>query len=177
MPIYPQEFRDTLKEGEVVLEIVVKSDGSVGRMETISSDDEAFTKAALEAVATWKFKPAEKNGEAVDVRVRVPIPFKITSLVFNPKELTQAPKPISQPAPAYPQKLRKAGIEGVVLLMFNVRSDGTTAKITVIKSDHPGFNEPAIEAVRKWRFKPGMKNGRAVTARVRIPIPFRIRIR
>lgn len=174
-PAYPPELRAALKEGKVVLDIIVKSDGTVGDVTIVSSDEEAFSRAAVEAASTWKFKPAEKDGQAVESRIRIPIPFKIQSLVFEPKELTKAPKPISQRAPLYPQDLRRAGIEGVVLLMFVVRPDGTVDNIRVIKSDHQGFNQEAVAAVSKWKFKPGEKNGRPVNARVRVPIPFRIR--
>ena len=100
---------------------------------------------------------------------------QIDELVYELADLTRAPRPIKQPAPLYPPELRRAGIEGTVVLEFHVRSDGTTAKITVTNSENPGFNEPAIRAVRKWRFEPGEKDGKAVTCRVRIPIPFRIR--
>lgn len=174
-PQYPEEARKKLEEGEVVLEIVVKSDGTVGEITTISSDNKVFTKAAVQAVSKWKFKPAENNGEAVSSRMRVPIPFKISSLVFDTKELTRPPKPISRPAPRFPQELRKQGIQGKVLLVFIVRKDGTTANIEVSSSDHPGFNAPAIDAVRRWKFEPGEKNGKLVNVRVRVPVPFRIR--
>lgn len=106
---------------------------------------------------------------------QIDIGSQIDDLVYELSDLTRAPRPIRQPAPTYPPELRRSGIEGTVVLMFHVRSDGTTAKITVTKSDNPGFNEPAIRAVRKWRFEPGEKDGKAVTCRVRIPIPFRIR--
>jgi protein TonB len=100
---------------------------------------------------------------------------QIDELVYELADLTRAPRPIKQAAPQYPPELRRAGIEGTVVLMFHVRSDGTTEKITVTDSNNPGFNEPAIRAVRKWRFEPGEKDGKAVTCRVRIPIPFKIR--
>jgi protein TonB len=106
---------------------------------------------------------------------QIDISSQIDDLVYELSDLTRAPRPIRQPAPTYPPELRRSGIEGTVVLMFHVRSDGTTAKITVTKSENPGFNEPAIRAVRKWRFEPGEKDGKAVTCRVRIPIPFRIR--
>ena len=99
---------------------------------------------------------------------------QIEELVYELSDLTRAPRPIKQPQPIYPPELRRAGIEGTVILMFHVRSDGTTAKITVQKSDNPGFNEPTIRAVRKWRFQPGEKDGKPVTCRVRIPIPFKV---
>jgi protein TonB len=71
--------------------------------------------------------------------------------------------------------LRRAGISGTVTLVFVVRSDGTTSNISVERSDNPAFEEPAIRAVRRWRFEPGEKDGKAVSVKVRQPIPFSFR--
>lgn len=98
---------------------------------------------------------------------------QITDIIYELDDLTRAPRPISQRAPTYPPELRRAGISGTVVLMFIVRDDGSTSNITVERSDNPAFEEPAIRAVRKWRFEPGEKDGKAVNTRVRIPIPFK----
>lgn len=99
---------------------------------------------------------------------------QLDEMIYELEDLTRAPRPISQRAPTYPPELRRAGISGTVVLMFIVRDDGTTSNITVERSDNPAFEEPAIRAVRKWRFEPGEKDGKAVNTRVRIPIPFKI---
>ena len=98
---------------------------------------------------------------------------QLDEMIYELEDLTRAPRPISQRAPTYPPELRRAGISGTVVLMFIVRDDGTTSNITVERSDNPAFEEPAIRAVRKWRFEPGEKDGKAVNTRVRIPIPFK----
>lgn len=98
---------------------------------------------------------------------------QLQDIIYELEDLTRAPRPISQRAPTYPPELRRAGISGTVVLMFIVRSDGSTSNITVERSDNPAFEEPAIRAVRKWRFEPGEKDGKAVNTRVRIPIPFK----
>jgi len=98
---------------------------------------------------------------------------QLQDIIYELEDLTRAPRPISQRAPTYPPELRRAGISGTVVLMFIVRDDGTTSNVTVERSDNPAFEEPAIRAVRKWRFEPGEKDGKAVNTRVRIPIPFK----
>lgn len=98
---------------------------------------------------------------------------QLEEIVYELEDLTRAPRPTYQAAPTYPPELRRAGISGTVRLMFVVRADGTTARITVEASDNPAFEEPAIRAVRKWRFEPGEKDGKAVNTRVRIDIPFK----
>jgi protein TonB len=98
---------------------------------------------------------------------------QLEDIIYELEDLTRAPRPISQRAPTYPPELRRAGISGTVVLMFIVRADGSTSNVTVERSDNPAFEEPAIRAVRKWRFEPGEKDGKAVNTRVRIPIPFK----
>ena len=98
---------------------------------------------------------------------------QIEEMIYELEDLTRPPRPIARPAPTYPPELRRAGISGTVVLKFSVRADGTTSNISVERSDNPAFEEPAIRAVRKWRFEPGEKDGKAVSCWVRQPIPFK----
>lgn len=61
--------------------------------------------------------------------------------------------------------------------MVVVTSEGKATNISVVKSPGMGLDEKAIEAVRKWRFKPAMKDGKPVDTRVPIEITFRFPIR
>lgn len=93
---------------------------------------------------------------------------------FEVADLEKRPEPISQVAPAYPAELRRAKIEGVVTLAFLLDETGRVADPRVENSTRPEFEQPALEAIRKWRFRPGMKDGQAVRTYVRIPIRFRV---
>jgi len=89
-------------------------------------------------------------------------------------DLTRAPRPLSQPKPVYPPDLKKVGQEGEVYLRFVVHANGTTSHYEVLSSSHPEFSEAAIRSVRKWTFQPAEKDGRIVTTRVQLKIPFKI---
>jgi len=78
------------------------------------------------------------------------------------------------PDPEYSQEARKKKYEGVVVLMVVVTVEGKARNIQVIKSPGMGLDEKAIEAVRKWRFKPAMKDGKPVGAQAPIEITFRL---
>jgi protein TonB len=93
---------------------------------------------------------------------------------FDVSELEKKPEPVSQVPPAYPTELRKAKIEGLVTLVFVLNEDGRVAEPHVENSSRPEFEKPALEAIRKWRFRPGMKDGQAVRTYIRIPIRFRV---
>ncbi len=58
--------------------------------------------------------------------------------------------------------------------MVVVTTEGKARDIRVTKSPGLGLDEKAIEAVRKWQFKPAMKDGRPVDAQVPIEVTFRL---
>ncbi len=78
----------------------------------------------------------------------------------------QPPQPTDQPAPAYPFDLRKEQCEGQVTLLFTVTSDGRVANPVVVKSSNWVFRDLALNAVRKWKYTPALKDGRPVSAKV-----------
>lgn len=94
--------------------------------------------------------------------------------VFEVAELEKRPEPVSQVAPNYPADLRKAKIEGVVTLVFLLSEEGQVEDARVENSSRPEFEKPALEAIRKWRFRPGMKEGKPVRTYIRIPMRFRV---
>ena len=93
--------------------------------------------------------------------------------VFSLSDLDQAPRVVFQPAPEYPASLRKQKLDGTVHLLFLVDKAGRVEGPIVQKSSHPEFESPALQAVKRWRFEPGKRNGEAVPFRMRIPITFK----
>ena len=91
---------------------------------------------------------------------------------FSMADLDQKPRAVYQPAPVYPAALRSRKIEGVVSIIFVVGADGRVANAKVEKSSDPAFDKPALDAVRKWKFEPGVKEGRKVSFKMRAPIRF-----
>jgi len=75
-PKYPPEFRTSHVEGEVVLYAIIRKDGSVDSIQLVHSIDPRLDANAMEALAQWKFRPAEKHGEPVDLEAVVHIPFR-----------------------------------------------------------------------------------------------------
>lgn len=81
---------------------------------------------------------------------------------------------ISHTRPTYPMSMRIAGLEGRVVVAFTADVDGRVRNPYVVESNNPAFDEPAVEAVLHWRFKPGTKDGRAVATSMRVPMVFQI---
>ena len=82
------------------------------------------------------------------------------------------PVPMKTPPPIYPEALKREGGSGVVAVTIVIDEKGTVIKATVAKSSNDGLNEAAIEAVKKWKFKPAQKDGEKVKVRVTVPISF-----
>lgn len=93
---------------------------------------------------------------------------------FDVSDLEKRPEAITQIPPAYPSELRKAKIEGSVTLVFVLSEDGRVEDARVENSSRPEFEKPALDAIRKWRFRPGEKDGKAVRTYIRIPMRFRV---
>jgi TonB family protein len=85
-----------------------------------------------------------------------------------------APVPIYKPEPEYSEEARKAKFQGTVLLAIVVDVDGRPRDIRVLRPLGMGLDEKAIEAVSKWRFKPGHKDGRAVPVQAAVEVNFRL---
>ena len=87
---------------------------------------------------------------------------------------------VSQPSvlfkvdPEYSEEARKAKYSGTVMLAVVVDTEGKARDIRVVKSLGMGLDEKAIEAVEKWKFKPGMKGGQPVNVRAQIEVNFRL---
>ncbi|MBV8846195.1 MAG: energy transducer TonB [Bryobacterales bacterium] len=85
-----------------------------------------------------------------------------------------APVPIYQPEPEYSEEARKAKWQGSVVLSLIVDEVGKAVNIKVSKSLGLGLDQKAIEAVEKWRFKPGMKDGKPVPVIASVEVNFRL---
>lgn len=93
--------------------------------------------------------------------------------VFNLSDLDRIPEAIVQPAPVFPFDQKSLGIERAeVIVVFVVEADGRVTNLQVEYSSHRGFERAALAGVAKWKFRPGMKNGRTVATRMRVPLRF-----
>jgi TonB family protein len=76
-PDYSEEARRRGIEGDVVFEIVVRRDGSVGDVRLLQGLGYGLDQRAMQAVRQWRFDPARRKGVPVDVLVEVSVEFKL----------------------------------------------------------------------------------------------------
>ncbi|MBI1368386.1 MAG: TonB family protein [Planctomycetes bacterium] len=91
--------------------------------------------------------------------------------LFSMDDLDQKPRAIYQPGPLLNTQIRKKA-PGTVYIIFIVDASGRVQNPIVQKSSDPVFDQPALNAVKQWKFEPGKRNGESVRFRMRVPITF-----
>lgn len=92
--------------------------------------------------------------------------------VLSQQEYAQ-PTHILNPRPDYPITLRQRGIEGTVWLRVLVDRSGLPEQIILFKtSGYRLFDEAALRAVARWRFRPARSNGQYLASWVEFPVRF-----
>src|ERR1035438_10462712 len=94
--------------------------------------------------------------------------------VFRTGGGVSAPALLSKVEPGDSGGARKAKYQGAVLLYIEVDPSGRAQNIRVLHSLGLGLDEKAMEAVKKWKFRPGFKDGRPVSVAATVEVNFRL---
>ncbi len=90
------------------------------------------------------------------------------------QKLTRTPQLIYQEEPQYSEPARRAHVQGFVRLRIDVGIDGRPLNIRVVKAMGLGLDENAIEAVKRWRFRPALIGDRPVMAPAMVEVGFHL---
>lgn len=101
----------------------------------------------------------------------------VIELKQSQPETARQPVPVAESRmlnpPAYPADAQKAGIAGTVMLVVDVAADGSVSGARVDRSAGDArLDAAALDAVKHWKFKPAIKDGKGVSSQVRVPIKF-----
>lgn len=92
-------------------------------------------------------------------------------------KLTRDPSPLAgNQAPKYPPQALRSGVEGSVSVRVEVDANGNPTDVTVVERSGErsrDLDRAVTDAVRKWRFEPAMKDGKAVAGAVVVPVEFK----
>lgn len=105
-----------------------------------------------------------------------PVAFKtVADSVFELRDLDTDPRPLARREPLYPHVARMRDIEGFVMVVFVVTVEGRVRDIGIVASQPAGvFDQAVIDAVSRWRFEPGARQGETVAVRVRQRLVFQL---
>ncbi|WP_257295470.1 energy transducer TonB [Endozoicomonas sp. YOMI1] len=124
-----------------------------------------------------KPRPVEKNKP----EVTEPVMEKTVTEKSQSPGLSNEPVMMTEPEirdwvePRYPKLAQRRNQQGVVMLDVIVDERGNPITVDVLKSSgYPVLDKAAIDAVKRWSFKPEQRNGRFIKSRVHIPVAFEI---
>lgn len=106
--------------------------------------------------------PDVDDMELQESEVKLTLNVHVPNLTGGSKgiDFSGMPVPISLVSPRYPNRAQTRGIEGFVDVKFDINKMGATENIQVVASSPEGvFEKSAMNAVKKWRFKPKMEGG------------------
>ena len=99
------------------------------------------------------------------------VPWK--ALRANSQGVTP-PRIVTHVNPEYSELARKARFQGTIVLKLLVDENGAPRAIQVVRPLGMGLDEKAVQAVRRWRFHPGMKDGKAIVTEADVEVSFRL---
>jgi len=117
----------------------------------------------------------KKQDNAIEVSENVQAgTFDATETLYIGKQVDTKARLIKKPEPAYTEKARRAQITGTVILKCIFASDGTVRNIRVVSGLPYGLTERAIEAARKIKFIPALKDGKNVSMWMQLEYNFNL---
>ena len=192
--IYPLAAREQQIQGKVETSILVSETGSVEHT-TVFRCNELLAAAVEDATSKWKFKPVVKDGHPVAVTSKVTFNFvlsddnqSLTGVAPDIAPATEFPQRVrvsqgvstglilQKITPTYPEDAKAARIHGAVFLQVEISKEGAISDIKLI-SGHPALVPAAIEAVRQWRYKPYLLNGRPIAVETQVQVNFALSLR
>lgn len=83
--------------------------------------------------------------------------------------------PVVRVAPTYPRRALQAKLTGYVTLSVTINPDGTVSDAKVVESDPPRmFDRSALKAIKRWKFRPKVVNGKPVSQKAKQTIEFKL---
>jgi TonB family protein len=188
-PEFPSTLRITsVTDGYATMLFTIDASGEVEDSVAIAASHPAFVAAVREALANWRFKPAES---ATDPRRElIQFQFKRTGMIgsLNQREATEGffphddawpairtvewedlqstPERIVASMPAYPQALRAQPVRGYASVSFVIDAEGEVRVPVIIEASEPEFGNAALAAVKRWRFAPPVQDDHPVNVTV-----------
>jgi TonB family protein len=117
---------------------------------------------------------AQKSPSPLDLAAATQTLPKVCSKTNLPPSCATPPRVVSAPAAEFSEQARGKDVKGVSVLGVIVKPDGTTSDIHVIKALGMGLDEKAIDAVKRWKFKPAMLNGKPVAVEIAVEVDFHL---
>ena len=190
--VYPESAMTAGVEGRVIIQFVVDKNGDVQQPVVVRGVESSLDAAALRAVEVAKFEPGRQRGEAVDVKMSLPITFKLpggsdsaSRSAASQRVDGQADGDVTMPEligglasiqqeMTYPQTAKESGVEGRVIVEFTVDKEGRVIDAQIVRGVGSGLDAEALRVVEKSLFDPGRKDGEPTEVKLTLPVTFKL---
>jgi TonB family protein len=188
--IYTDEMLKSKSGGLSVWSVVISADGTPADAHLVEPLGASFDAAAIDAINQSKFETGNLNGKPVNVHIAVAVPFRYGKYPAVPvvgiierdldpgdkhrRPANADPAMIHLASPSFSTDAIKPRYQGPSLVSVLVGEDGVPSDARILRALGMGLDEKAIGAVLRCRFRPAMKNGRPVSARISIAVNFLI---
>jgi TonB family protein len=141
--------------------------------------DSPNAKLFADAIQEWRFESARSNGKKTTSAAKFTFQCSPVETIVAPAESiavgrVSAPVPTYKPEPEYSEEARRAKRAGSVRLSLVVDAEGFAVRMATEQMLGYGLDAKAMEAVKAWRFKPGIKDGKPVPVKANMEINFRL---
>jgi protein TonB len=103
------------------------------------------------------------------------VPLGVDTTWYQTRQVDSQPRALMRVEPRYPEQARRRNLEGSLKLMLKIDDLGRVQSAEVVEANPPGvFEETALEAFRKVRFQPAMKDGRPVRIQAYYRVDFKL---
>jgi TonB family protein len=183
-PVYPEDAKKAKVSGVVILGVRTDKQGHVKNAMVYKSKDPLLVQPSIDAVKQWEYEPLYVKGEPADAVFTVTVTFKLEEEamvggavggVIELKDLEKPPKLIKKVDPVYPEEAKKQGIQGVVVIEATTDEQGNVIQTEILKSESSLLNQPAVDALRQWKYEPVYKEGKPVGITFTVTITFKLK--
>ena len=164
---YPPLARRLDEQGSVGVNFTVTENGTVDNPTMFKSSGFAdLDNAALEAVRSWRYKPAMKDGKAVAVSSGAFVKFELTNPdgapVTSSNTRNSPYEEMTMSISDYPQESIAAKETGRTVVLVDLADDGSIASAAVVRSSGFARLDEASLAIAKtrWHFTAAMRDGK-----------------
>lgn len=191
------------QRGKVVLDVVVNEAGVPEQVYLVNALGNDLDRLALLTLEVDRFHPAIRDGKAVSVRESAEVSiescievktddsgkqvqmlrltsqplqtfnkFRVFPITKTMKD-TDWPYPLLTPEAQFSAEARQKGINAVCIVNLTVDAHGMPQNLKIVRPAGYGLDDEALRAIMKYRFRPALKNGDAVSKSMTIEVRFR----
>jgi protein TonB len=115
-----------------------------------------------------------EGGVGSDLLPGVGTATPVTPTIYRVTGEVKAPVLVHKVEPVYPQIFVRSGVPATVVVRCVIDRNGAVRDPEIVVSAAPPFNAAVLDAVRKWRFRPGSLRGEAVEVYLDLTVSFRV---